>query len=111
MKTMHEQDCDCTVDPETNCCTVCGVEHSDPCDVCGGRGFHKFDCSKNETGRPTIDMETLKQAEEVIYIDSIETIPNKYPDLLRRFIKTGLLYKGFYSCTIGNVRTLFILNQ
>ncbi len=40
----HEQDADCTVDPETNLCVVCGVEHAEPCPDCGGRGFHKPDC-------------------------------------------------------------------
>lgn len=38
----HDCDADCTVvDGE---CVWCGVEHSDPCGTCGGRGFHGDDC-------------------------------------------------------------------
>ena len=44
----HSQDSDCTVNPETNCCYGCGVEHGDPCPVCGGRGYHRADCGNNE---------------------------------------------------------------
>ena len=40
----HTKDEDCTVDPETQCCTVCGVGHGDPCEFCGGRGFHMDNC-------------------------------------------------------------------
>ena len=45
--TYHEKDQDCTVDPKTWCCTVCGVYHGDPCWVCGGRGFHKPGCPQD----------------------------------------------------------------
>ena len=41
----HEKDSDCDVDPQTNCCRVCGVDHSGQCPVCGGRGFHKEGCA------------------------------------------------------------------
>lgn len=41
----HRTDSDCTVDEDTLCCTVCGVEHDeDGCADCGGRGFHKPHC-------------------------------------------------------------------
>jgi hypothetical protein len=40
----HTQDSDCTVDPETGMCTVCRVDHTTACHVCGGRGFHKAGC-------------------------------------------------------------------
>jgi hypothetical protein len=40
----HEKDTDCTVDPETMICTVCLVDHSDPCPDCKGRGFHRPTC-------------------------------------------------------------------
>ena len=37
----HTQDSDCSVDPVTDLCTVCGVHHGEPCEHCGGRGFHR----------------------------------------------------------------------
>lgn len=41
----HSQDSDCTVNPETLLCEVCGVYHGeDACPDCGGRGFHKPTC-------------------------------------------------------------------
>jgi len=40
----HLQDSDCTVDPETLLCSVCGVDHGGECIDCGGRGFHKPNC-------------------------------------------------------------------
>ena len=39
----HSKDSDCTLD-ETDCCTVCGSYHADPCPGCGGRGFHVDGC-------------------------------------------------------------------
>ena len=45
----HEQDADCTVNPENDCCIVCGVDHgAEPCDECGARAFHADHCSLNE---------------------------------------------------------------
>lgn len=41
----HTKDSDCTVDPTTHLCTVCGVEHGEPCPRCGARGFHKNGCA------------------------------------------------------------------
>lgn len=41
----HEEDGDCDVDPETLVCRVCGVDHSEQCEDCGGRGFHKATCA------------------------------------------------------------------
>ena len=43
----HTKDSDCTVDPATNLCTGCGVEHGEPCFQCGGRGFHTNDCCES----------------------------------------------------------------
>ncbi len=51
----HTQDSDCTVDPETGLCTVCGVLHGEPCILCGGRGYHALDCAELdpiEVGEP-----------------------------------------------------------
>ena len=39
----HTKDADCTVDPETLLCQGCGVYHGDPCEQCGGAGFHRSD--------------------------------------------------------------------
>lgn len=41
----HSKDSDCTLD-EHGLCIDCGVGHGDPCDECGGRGFHTDDCSE-----------------------------------------------------------------
>lgn len=40
----HTKDTDCTVDPDTLCCTVCGVDHSEECLECGQRGYHAETC-------------------------------------------------------------------
>ena len=41
---LHCRDSDCIVNPSTLLCDVCGVSHSEGCDLCGGRGFHNFPC-------------------------------------------------------------------
>jgi hypothetical protein len=46
----HSQDSDCNVNPETDCCTVCGVMHGAACTVCGQKAYHRPDC--NELDRP-----------------------------------------------------------
>lgn len=48
----HTKDADCTVDPKTDLCAECGVYHGDPCIDCGGRGFHKQECSRGDEGAP-----------------------------------------------------------
>jgi hypothetical protein len=40
----HSQDKDCSVDPVTDVCSECGVYHGEPCEDCGGRGFHLDEC-------------------------------------------------------------------
>ena len=45
----HSKDSDCTVNPETLCCDVCGVAHGDECLDCGGRGYHKPGCESIES--------------------------------------------------------------
>lgn len=41
---VHEQDHQCTVGSR-GYCIYCGVDHNvEPCVICGGRGFHKFEC-------------------------------------------------------------------
>ena len=42
---IHESDAECTLD-EDDCCEVCGVMHGDPCEECGGRGYHAAGCSE-----------------------------------------------------------------
>lgn len=44
----HTQDSDCSVDPETLSCALCGVDHSGECLDCGGRGFHKPTCESQK---------------------------------------------------------------
>lgn len=41
---IHTRDSDCTIDPQTGCCTVCGVEHREPCPDCGHTAFHSAGC-------------------------------------------------------------------
>jgi hypothetical protein len=41
---MHHHDTDCTISPADDCCAGCGVYHGDPCEDCGGRGFHESAC-------------------------------------------------------------------
>ena len=42
----HRCDADCAgyIDPETDLCTICGVDHGSHCIVCAGRGYHKDGC-------------------------------------------------------------------
>jgi hypothetical protein len=40
----HTKDTDCTIDPDTMCCIVCGVSHGSPCEACRGSGFHADGC-------------------------------------------------------------------
>lgn len=44
--TEHTRDADCTIDPETLCCTGCGVDHGAPCADCGGGAFHLDACPR-----------------------------------------------------------------
>lgn len=50
----HGKDSDCTIDPETDCCTECGVWHADPCPDCGGRGFHNDGCFRSDRALPLL---------------------------------------------------------
>jgi hypothetical protein len=47
---MHERDEDCAghIDPETDSCRVCGVDHGGECPECHGRGFHRAGCASPE---------------------------------------------------------------
>lgn len=47
----HYTDSDCTVDPRTHLCVNCGVEHGEPCQTCGGKGFHTADCPNSDANR------------------------------------------------------------
>lgn len=42
----HTRDSDCTVDPDTNACTVCWVEHGPECPDCGRAAYHERGCSE-----------------------------------------------------------------
>jgi hypothetical protein len=44
----HTSDEQCTVDPQTDLCSECGVDHSATCRECSGRGFHKPGCSLSD---------------------------------------------------------------
>lgn len=65
----HRNDEDCTVNLATSCCAECGVYHSDPCDVCGGRAYHREGCPESKpdnrelagSRRQMIDTEEIEQ--------------------------------------------------
>ncbi len=42
--TAHAKQEDCTVDPNTECCSTCGVDHSRECPDCHKRGYHSDTC-------------------------------------------------------------------
>lgn len=46
MDEIHTRDEQCDVDPDDLCCRVCGVDHSETCPACGGRGFHRDGCEE-----------------------------------------------------------------
>lgn len=60
-RAQHTKDSDCTVDLETLCCTICGVDHSGECLDCGGRGFHKPECPwmQDEPEQPELNQVAL----------------------------------------------------
>jgi len=37
-------DCGEAIDPDTLCCTACGIGHMEPCPDCGRRGVHRDGC-------------------------------------------------------------------
>lgn len=42
----------CTEDPVTGCCKECHVSLTNPCDECGGRGYHRGGCKASEDYEP-----------------------------------------------------------
>lgn len=48
-KNIHTQDSDCSIDTDTNCCRVCGVDHSATCIKCHGHGFRLPTCPEMTT--------------------------------------------------------------
>ena len=71
---IHTKDEDCTVDPETLECTICQVYHGDPCEKCGGTGFHKgkcliVSCAKPDVGE-FIEIPTRQTAGIVVAVES-----------------------------------------
>ncbi len=43
-KDQHHKDEDCTVNPGTGLCTVCGANHGEQCPECGRKAFHTVTC-------------------------------------------------------------------
>lgn len=43
----HTQDSDCQLD-RFGSCELCGVLHGDPCQACGGKGFHTAQCPESD---------------------------------------------------------------
>lgn len=61
MTTLHLRDADCaaTIDPATDACTLCGVDHGGECSWCSGHGFHEPACQspENEARRRLVVIE------------------------------------------------------
>lgn len=54
----HTRDTDCTIDPRTDSCVVCGVHHGDACPLCGGRGFHTDTC-EHQRNDPAYEVDPI----------------------------------------------------
>jgi|SRR5579872_2978859 len=52
----HTKDSDCDVDVYGSC-VLCGVLHGDPCELCGGKGFHTEDCPDSDANIPEPDID------------------------------------------------------
>ena len=66
--TEHVKDSDCTLDA-TGTCVVCGVYHGDPCEQCGGRGFHNQGCPLSyvpDSSSNTTAIQTESQGREIM---------------------------------------------
>lgn len=62
MHQAHAIDSDCAVDPDTGCCSTCGVSHDGPpCPDCGAVAFHLDDCP--QLGPVRIGALTLSRSE------------------------------------------------
>ena len=66
----HTHDSHCTLDAD-DICTECGVQHGDPCEWCGGRGYHAseacpahFDCGSPEFEAAVVAWETARAVAE-----------------------------------------------
>lgn len=44
----HVVNSDCDVDPASNSCRLCGVDHGGDCRYCGPGGFHAFGCADSD---------------------------------------------------------------
>ncbi len=53
---MNCQRCKKPVKPETNCCSICGVDFSSDCQKCNQAGYHSETCEDNDA-----DQELLKR--------------------------------------------------
>jgi hypothetical protein len=74
----HQQDEDCAghIDPSTNLCKVCGVEHGDMCPGCTGRGYHRPGCIYSDATAGNIYSEpsrpiTAGPRGQDVYVDRI----------------------------------------
>jgi hypothetical protein len=79
---IHSTDADCAghIDPETDTCRICRVDHGDPCQDCGGRGYHADDCPELRHGEAAV-------AEELARAESLPAAPL---DLCGHFACAGL---------------------
>lgn len=48
---LHGRDTQCSIDPATDGCLVCGVDFSALCPQCRGRGFHFPGCPDSDEGK------------------------------------------------------------
>jgi len=60
----HRRDEDCTIDPATDTCSVCGVGHGEPCPDCGARAFHRRGCFQWTRAQRQAVKDSLRGMEE-----------------------------------------------
>lgn len=73
----HTKDAHCIVNPNTDLCVSCGVQHGEPCASCGGRGFHTEECSDSDANyTPKTAQDAVVTLQHVInhFIDQPEVV-------------------------------------
>lgn len=66
----HTADEHCTVDPDTELCSICGARHGMPCEECSGRAFHSPGCSRSDENSYVME-EDDPAAQKRLYTDDV----------------------------------------
>ena len=94
----HTKDSDCTVDPTTLCCSLCGVSHSDPCGHCKGAGFHKEDCPFSDANADNLELRSkaaVDEAEQAFW----EVIARFFPEAESGDLSPDAVFRFSEACT------------